>query len=276
VDNGLVFERFTERARQVVVLAQDEARALRHGYIGTEHLLLGLLAEEEGAAARALNSHAITQNDARMAVARIVGRGEGVTSGQLPFTPRAKHVLELSLREALSLGQNHIATEHILLGIVRENAGIAARVLLDFGVDAEDLRTELFDVASGARQAPEASGRPRSAGILAGLVIRAADPAAAARFYGEVFGWNVRPLADGVFAFEDRVLRLAGIWVEDPTPPDGGVRFAVEVRDMAAVREAVVMHGGEIVDAPVELDLGGDPFWFRDPSGHLVCVYGAP
>ena len=111
-----VFERFTERARQVVVLAQDEARALKHNYIGTEHILLGLLREEEGLAARVLESLDITVEEVRAQVARIVGQGDEVTSGQIPFTPRAKKVLELALREALSLGHNYIGTEHILLG----------------------------------------------------------------------------------------------------------------------------------------------------------------
>jgi ATP-dependent Clp protease ATP-binding subunit ClpC len=127
-----VFERFTERARQVVVLAQEEARILKHNYIGTEHILLGLLREEEGLAARVLESLDITVERVRAQVVRIVGSGEEVTSGQIPFTPRAKKVLELALREALSLGHNYIGTEHILLGLVRENEGVAARILLAF------------------------------------------------------------------------------------------------------------------------------------------------
>jgi ATP-dependent Clp protease ATP-binding subunit ClpC len=108
----IVFERFTERARQVVVLAQDEARALKHNYIGTEHILLGLLREEEGLAARVLESLDIAVEEVRAQVARIVGQGDEVTTGQIPFTPRAKKVLELALREALSLGHNYIGTEH--------------------------------------------------------------------------------------------------------------------------------------------------------------------
>ena len=138
-----MFERFTERARQVVVLAQDEARALKHNYIGTEHILLGLLREEEGLAARVLESLDITVEEVRAQVARIVGQGDEVTTGQIPFTPRAKKVLELALREALSLGHNYIGTEHILLGLVRENEGVAARILLDFDADAEKIRGEL-------------------------------------------------------------------------------------------------------------------------------------
>jgi ATP-dependent Clp protease ATP-binding subunit ClpC len=144
-----LFERFTERARQVVVLAQDEARALKHNYIGTEHILLGLLREEEGLAARVLESLDITVEEVRAQVARIVGQGDEVTSGQIPFTPRAKKVLELALREALSLGHNYIGTEHILLGLVRENEGVAARILLDFDADAEKIRNEIIRMLSG-------------------------------------------------------------------------------------------------------------------------------
>ncbi len=144
-----MFERFTERARQVVVLAQDEARELRHNYIGTEHLLLGLLREEEGLAARVLASLGITVEEVRAQLARIVGPGDETTTGQIPFTPRAKKVLELALREALSLGHNYIGTEHILLGVVRENEGVGARILLSFGADAETVRNEIIRLLSG-------------------------------------------------------------------------------------------------------------------------------
>jgi ATP-dependent Clp protease ATP-binding subunit ClpC len=144
-----VFERFTERARQVVVLAQDEARALKHNYIGTEHLLLGLLRQEKGLAARALESLGVTVEEARYQVARMIGQGDEVTQGHIPFTPRAKKVLELSLREAKGLRHSYIGTEHILLGIVRENQGVAARILLDFEADAETIRREVIRMLSG-------------------------------------------------------------------------------------------------------------------------------
>ena len=153
-----MFERFTERARQVVVLAQEEARILKHNYIGTEHILLGLLREEEGLAARVLESLDITVERVRAQVVRIVGSGEEVTSGQIPFTPRAKKVLELALREALSLGHNYIGTEHILLGLVRENEGVAARILLDFDADSEKIRNEVIRMLSGP------GGRQRGTG----------------------------------------------------------------------------------------------------------------
>jgi ATP-dependent Clp protease ATP-binding subunit ClpC len=144
-----VFERFTERARQVVVLAQDEARMLEHDYIGTEHLLLGLLREERGLAARALDTLGITEEAARARVVAIVGPGTAATTGQIPFTRRAKQVLELALREALSLGHNYIGTEHILLGMAQENEGVGAQILRDLGADSERVRGAVMPLLSG-------------------------------------------------------------------------------------------------------------------------------
>jgi ATP-dependent Clp protease ATP-binding subunit ClpC len=145
-----VFERFTERARQVPVLAQDEARSLGHNYIGTEHLLIGLLREEDGLAAGVLETLGVTLAEVHERVTAIVPPGEepGGT-GQMPFTPRAKKVLELSLREALSTGHNHIGTEHILLGLLQEGGGVGARVLSDLGVDAETVRREVVTTMGG-------------------------------------------------------------------------------------------------------------------------------
>jgi ATP-dependent Clp protease ATP-binding subunit ClpC len=154
-----MFERFTERARQVVVLAQEEARSLKHNYIGTEHLLLGLLREEEGVAARVLDGLEVSVEEVRAAVVRIVGSGEESPQGQIPFTPRAKKVLELALREALSLGHNYIGTEHILLGLVREDEGVAARILLDLDAEPEKIRNEVMRALSGpGRRSSQASG----------------------------------------------------------------------------------------------------------------------
>ncbi len=130
------------------MLAQEEARTLRHNYIGTEHILLGLLREEEGLAARVLVNLGITAEQVRAEVVLIVGSGEEVTSGQIPFTPRAKKVLELALREALSLGHDYIGTEHILLGLVRENDGVAVRILLDFDADSETIRRKVASMLS--------------------------------------------------------------------------------------------------------------------------------
>src|ERR1700720_1046988 len=149
-----MFERFTERARQVVVLAQEEARTLKHNYIGTEHILLGLLRAEEGLAARVLESLDITVERVRAQVVRIVGSGEEVTTGPIPFPPRAQKPLERALREARSLAHNYIGTEHILLGLVRENEGVAARILLDFDADAEKIRNEIIRMLSGPGRRP--------------------------------------------------------------------------------------------------------------------------
>ena len=130
-----MFERFTERARQVVVLAQEEARMLNHNYIGTEHILLGLIHEGNGVAARSLESLGISLDAVRQQVEEIIGQGQQAPSGHIPFTPRAKKVLELSLREALQLGHGYIGTEHILLGLLREGDGVAAQVLVTLGAD---------------------------------------------------------------------------------------------------------------------------------------------
>ena len=143
-----MFERYTERARQVVILAQDEARGLRHNYIGTEHLLLGLLREDEGIASRVLESLDVTTDEVRERVKGIVGEGGEIITGQLPFTPRAKKVLELALREALSLGNNYIATEHLLLGLVREAEGVAARILIDLGAELDNIRVAVIRALS--------------------------------------------------------------------------------------------------------------------------------
>jgi ATP-dependent Clp protease ATP-binding subunit ClpC len=151
-----MFERFTERARQVVVLAQDEARTLKHNYIGTEHILLGLLREEDGVAGRVLEALGVTVEAVRAQVARIVRQGDEVVTGQIAFTPRAQKVLELGLREALSLGHDYIATEHILLGLVRENEGVAARILLEFDADADRIRNEVISrLSAPSRRTPE-------------------------------------------------------------------------------------------------------------------------
>ena len=138
-----MFERFTDRARRVVVLAQEEARMLNHNYIGTEHILLGLIHEGEGVAAKALESLGISLEAVRAQVQEIIGEGQQAPSGHIPFTPRAKKVLELSLREALRLRHRHIGTEHILLGLLREGDGLAAAVLTEAGVDIDDLRRRI-------------------------------------------------------------------------------------------------------------------------------------
>ncbi|MFM7411078.1 MAG: ATP-dependent Clp protease ATP-binding subunit, partial [Actinomycetota bacterium] len=144
-----MFERFTDRARRVVVLAQEEARLLNHSYIGTEHILLGLIHEGEGVAAKALESLSISLEAVRAQVEDIIGQGGSSPSGHIPFTPRAKKVLELSLREALQLGHNYIGTEHILLGLIREGEGVAAQVLVKLGADLGRVRQQVIQLLSG-------------------------------------------------------------------------------------------------------------------------------
>ena len=144
-----MFERFTDRARRVVVLAQEEARMLNHNYIGTEHILLGLIHEGEGVAAKALEALGISLDGVRAQVEEIIGQGQQAPSGHIPFTPRAKKVLELSLREALQLGHNYIGTEHILLGLIREGEGVAAQVLVKLGADLNKVRQQVIQLLSG-------------------------------------------------------------------------------------------------------------------------------
>ncbi len=162
----MVFERFSERAREVVVFAQDEARALVHNYVGTEHILLGLLRVEQGVAARVLESLGVSLERAREHLIRTVGPGEEVTSGQIPFSPRSKKVLELSLRESLRLRHNYIGTEHILLALVRENEGLAGHVLLDeFNVGPEAIRDAVLRlVPPGDADQSVESGLVRASG----------------------------------------------------------------------------------------------------------------
>ena len=143
-----MFERFTERARQVVVLAQDEARVLWHGHLGTEHLLLGLVREREGVAAQVLAAFDMTEETVRAQVATMVGPGEEATSGAVPFTPSAKTALDRAWREALSFGHAYIDTHHVLLGLVRVKEGVAARILLDFDADPDRLRDEVTRMLS--------------------------------------------------------------------------------------------------------------------------------
>src|SRR5438045_3390092 len=167
-----MFERFTDRARRVVVLAQEEARMLNHNYIGTEHILLGLTHEGEGVAAKALESLGISLDAVRQQVEEIIGQGQQAPSGHIPFTPRAKKVLELSLREALQLGHNYIGTEHILLGLIREGEGVAAQVLVKLGADLNRVRLQVNQLLQGYQgKEPAAAGPPPEAAGSASLVL---------------------------------------------------------------------------------------------------------
>ena len=190
-----MFERFTNRARQVVVRAQEEARLLRHNYIGTEHLLLGLLANGEGTAARALNDLGVTLDGARQKVVDIVGVGQqpAQVSGHIPFKSSAKKVLELSLREALQLGHNYIGTEHILLGLIREGDDVAVQVLASLGKDLTAVRAHVISFAPppgglpGATAIPAAGARVAerlSSGRRSGIVAALEDISAAGEHRG--------------------------------------------------------------------------------------------
>jgi ATP-dependent Clp protease ATP-binding subunit ClpC len=171
-----MFERFTDRARRVVVLAQDEARRLDHNYIGTEHILLGLVQEGEGVAAKALEALGIGLAAVRQQVEEIVGRGKEAPGDHIPFTPRAKKVLELSLREALQLGHDYIGTEHILLGLIREGEGVAARVLANLGADLNLVRQQVVQLLHSHQMEGQerlSSARPAgSSGRLESIVNR--------------------------------------------------------------------------------------------------------
>ena len=179
-----MFERFTDRARRVVVLAQSEARMLNHSYIGTEHMLLGLIHEGQGVAAKALESLGLSLETVRQQVEEIIGEGQSAPTGHIPFTPRAKKVLELALRESRQLGHNYIGTEHILLGVVREGEGVAAQILHKLGADRARVRQAVLQLLSGYTEVsavtelgtPEeepGAGRvtaPRCPGCSAGLL----------------------------------------------------------------------------------------------------------
>lgn len=155
-----MFERFTDRARRVVVLAQEESRLLNHSYIGTEHLLLALLNEGEGIGCQALVRHGISLETAREQVREIIGEGTTSPKGHIPFTPRAKKILEMALRESLQLGHNYIGSEHILLGMVREGDGVAAQVLAQKGITLEPLRDTVLELLKANPEEREAARRP--------------------------------------------------------------------------------------------------------------------
>jgi ATP-dependent Clp protease ATP-binding subunit ClpC len=163
-----MFERFTERARRVVVLAQEESRLLGHNYIGTEHLLLGLLAEQEGVAARALESLNVTLTAAREQVEEIIGPGQQTPHGHIPFTPRAKKILELALREALTMGSEVINTEHLLLGLINEGDGVGAQILQRLGATAQAVREAVARLITAEPEAAEVTGpesEPRAVSV---------------------------------------------------------------------------------------------------------------
>jgi ATP-dependent Clp protease ATP-binding subunit ClpC len=170
-----MFERFTERARRVVVLAQEESRLLSHNYIGSEHLLLGLLAEQEGVAARALESLNVTLTAAREQVEEIIGPGQQTPHGHIPFTPRAKKILELALREALTMGSEVINTEHLLLGLIDEGDGVGAQILQRLGATAQAVREAVARLITAEPEAAEVTGpgsEPRAVSVTRPVRLR--------------------------------------------------------------------------------------------------------
>ena len=190
-----MFERFTDRARRVVVLAQEEARLLNHNYIGTEHILLGLIHDGEGVAAKALESLSISLEAVRSQVEDIIGQGGSSPSGHIPFTPRAKKVLELSLREALQLGHNYIGTEHILLGLIREGEGVAAQVLVKLGADLSRVRQQVIQLLSGYSGPSGSTGAPSEGGKASTSSGGSSPDAPSGSLILDQFGRNLTQLA---------------------------------------------------------------------------------
>jgi ATP-dependent Clp protease ATP-binding subunit ClpC len=198
-----VFERFTERARQAVVFAQVEARGLKHNYVGTEHLLLGLLREDEGMAARVLEALGVTIEQARTEIARLAGPSDRPTTGQIPFTPHAKKVLTLALREAVQMGDYHIGTEHLLLalvredqGVAREDQGVASQALAHLGVGAEKVRNEMIRIFSAGQRSPDDVAAGEESPVEEAWV-SLDPPASSQRLFGDartfalVIGWSL-------------------------------------------------------------------------------------
>jgi len=263
-----VFERFTRDARKVVVLAQEEARTFNHNYIGTEHLLLGLIREGKGVAARALNHLGVRLDAAREQVESIVGYGEEGTGGQAPFTPRSKKVLELALREALQLGHNYIGTEHILLGLVGESEGVAARVLTHLNVSPDRVRREVlrsFEESDWERtrlavqaEAVRAAAAP-AAVYSSPALIEFPDTVLRVRVEGlEVrVGYGVtdeersrpRRLLVDLDCSYDEALHPEGTATLDPEAVMGCVRGAFGGRAPSSLPEAAKRVGGGVLDA---------------------------
>ena len=204
-----MFERFTDRARRVIVLAQEEARMLNHNYIGTEHILLGLIQEGEGVAAKALESLGISLDAVRQQVEEIIGQGQQAPSGQIPFTPRAKKVLELSLREALQLGHNYIGTEHILLGLIREGDGVAAQVLVKLGADLNRVRQQVIQLLHGYQGKEPLPSLGRAGGVRR----RCSPPRRCLTGWSEPHPGRARGQADPVVGRDEEIERLMQVFV---------------------------------------------------------------
>jgi dihydroneopterin aldolase len=258
----VVFERFTRDARKVVVLAQEEAQSFNHNYVGTEHLLLGLIREEDGTAARALNYLGVGLDAAREQVESIVGYGEEGTGGQAPFTPRSKKVLELALREALQLGHNYIGTEHILLGLVEEREGVAVRVLTGLDVSPDDVRREVLRSFSesdrgewpgpiaGAERAPAAI-YSRALAAFPDTMLRVRVEGMEVRVgYGATEEERSRPrrLLVDLDCSYDEARRPEGVGTLNPEAVLGGVAGVLGGRPIPSLPEAVKRVGGYVLE----------------------------
>ena len=230
-----MFERFTSHARHVVVLAQEEARRLNHNYIGTEHVLLGLLGERDGVACRVLEAHGMTRDGVRQAVTDLIGPAKKGPKGHIPFTPRAKKTLELSLREALQLGHAYIGTEHILLGLIREGDGVAAQIIRDHA-DVLAIRAAVIDaVPAGSPEEAGESGDEATNAVLRWLRHRLSGPVRSemrprGRWTGDEPGLRVTPASDATLA---EAARLAG---EQPVGSHHLLLAALADADSAAAR----------------------------------------
>jgi ATP-dependent Clp protease ATP-binding subunit ClpC len=215
-----MFERFTDRARRVVVLAQEEARLLNHGHIGTEHLLLGLIREEQGVAARALTAMDIELQAVRDRVREITGEHSGAAhEGHIPFTPRTKRVLELSLREAIQLGHDHIGTEHILLGLVREGEGVAALILVELGADLNEVRQRVLGLlhVPGTQAGPGGGREPAEVTIARRAASGRMEHTLAASLRA-----RLREIEARLNAVEGEVGRLSGLLRQQGIEPESG------------------------------------------------------
>jgi ATP-dependent Clp protease ATP-binding subunit ClpA len=253
-----MFERFTDRARRVVVLAQEEAGLLNHNYVGTEHLLLGLVSEGQGVAARALESLGIRLEAVRAQVEEIIGQGQTASTGHIPFTPRAKRVLELSLREAKQLGHNYIGTEHLLLGLIREREGVAAQVLLTLGGDLSGVRQQVIQLLSGSGTGMEAGARTRPVHITVPEDLREAEERLAQVRQQKEAAIDAEDF-DRAAALRDQEKRLLRRLGERQWAWTAGVDVAAVIqenqnlhREVERLRELLRRHGIEPDGGPAE------------------------
>jgi ATPases with chaperone activity, ATP-binding subunit len=273
-----MFERFTDSARRVVVLAQEEARGLRHNYIGTEHILLGLIRVEDGVASRILGSLGVELSPARQLVSELIGLGESTPPGHVPFTPRAKKVLELSLREALQLGDKHIGTEHILLGLINEGEGIGAQMLARLGVSLSSARAAtvgtLREMEVSRETHPERSGIPVAQGPRGGVVVLGA-PEEQDVFVSSIETEDFEPdpeVGGETHMFRDSGGLQAGLWRVPAGATWEPFTFTLEQNETILILEGRVriqVTGGATLDLAagdmVSLNAGMETTWDVHP-----------